>query len=219
MNELTLEGFKSLNMQAEAALSIRERTVTALVWETDEYGDRVQKRVEVPSGPELFPKGEISETLLKALQAPCSAKSLVQQLDRLKAHKNYCMGNESWRIILQDLSKDLAGCSEYAVIKTSEYFRQLPEKDLKFFPDTGDLQRRIKDLDFSLRNLNAAKPVKPEEKRPPDFTPDGLAKRVAVANYMHDNGYHNNMKNDLCERCKANDQMEIDAKAVSAGQG
>lgn len=159
MNELTEISFQTLDTQANATLSFRERTVTALVWEIDEYGDRVQRRIDVPSGPEIFAKCELSETLLKALTARVSSKSLIYYLSRLRAHKSFTHGEEFWNIVLEDLCRDLAGSSEYAVIKACEYFRQCP--DLKFFPDTAVLQRRIKDLDFSLRNLTPS----PSEKK------------------------------------------------------
>ncbi len=198
MNELTTTGFQSLDAQATAALTFRERDAYVLVWETDEYGDRRQVKKPIDAGPEIFPKREISETLLKALTAPCSGKNLVVHLTRLKSHKNYCQGDEGWRVILQDLGHDLAGCSEYAVIKACEHFRQDP--DLKFFPDTAVLQRRIRDLDFSLRNLRKTEMPKKDEPKQPDFTPDGLQKRVRVANLLHD--AHIPHDKTLCERCK-----------------
>lgn len=205
MNELTqyrdpplaIEEFSQLDAMAKKAISFRERGVIQLSWEIDEYGDKVQKRQVVPCGPELFAKGEIDERLLKAMKTPAPAKNIIVHLTRLRAHKPYATGEDAWKIIIFDLCKDLHGVSEYAVMKTCEHFRQ--DTTIRFFPDTSILQRRIKDLDFSIRNLNNP-PKAEDDPKPEPWIPDGQDRRRKVAEILHNAGIAHSK--DFCGMCE-----------------
>lgn len=147
--------FERLDRAACQAISFRERESHIVVWEMDEYGDRVQVRKPVPSGPELFRKGEIGEKLLASLQRPCRKVDIGVHLARLAAHKPWGRGEETWRIVVADMCNDLEDLSEYAIIKACEYFRHNP--DLRFFPDTAMLLVRARDIDWQIKHLDAEK--------------------------------------------------------------
>lgn len=195
---LSVEEFHQLDAKAEKVLAFRERMVKQLTWEHDEYGHRFQKSQLVPSGPEIFPKGEIDERIIKSLCYPAPMKSIIVHFSRLRSHKPYAMGDENWEIIVEDLCKDLHGCSEYAVAKACEYFRK--DTSITFFPDTAILQRRIKDLDFSLRNLTAPPKAKKEPEKPADYPrPTDEGKRK-IAEILHDASIPHSSQ--YCVKCK-----------------
>ena len=199
---LSPDEFIQLDQKAKRLLSFKERMVREIFWETDEYGDRIQKSRMVPCGPEVFAKGELDERMIKSLQYPAPAKSVIVHLTRLRAHKPYATGEDAWKIILTDLCKDLHGCSEYAITKTCEFFRQ--DTSLRYFPDTALLQRRIKDLDFSIRALAEAKPAPKEtqiEQQPiPKPTDEGKRR---VAEIMHNGGFHASKPDrEYCGKCQ-----------------
>ncbi len=195
---LEFSEFEKLDSLAEKNISFKPRFLTSLVWVTDEYGDKNQKRELTEVSPELFAKGDIEQALLDSLCRSSTAKSTIIHLSRLNAHKPYGRGNEGWSIVLEDLCKDLNGVSEYAVIKACEHFRK--DEKITFFPDTAVLQRFIRDLDSSLKQLCAEPVQEIEKQKEPEFKPDGIAGRQNVAKTMHSAGLPHD--GEFCEICK-----------------
>lgn len=150
---LTPESYEQLDSAACQCLSFKERVIRRLVWAKDEYGDPVQREELELGGMEVFRKGEVSERLLEALQRPARPMHIAMHLTRLAQHLPYGRGAEGFQIVLEDITKDLEGVSEFAIIKTCERFRLDP--DLTFFPATALLVKYAKDIDWSLRNLSA----------------------------------------------------------------
>jgi hypothetical protein len=195
---LEFSEFEKLDDLAKRNISFRTRCLPMLVWDTDEYGDKVQRRSMVETAPELFANGEIDQRLLDSLRRAAPSKSILAHFSRLAAHKPYGRGNEGWAIVLEDLCKDLNGISEYAVIKSCEHFRKDPS--ITFFPDTALLQRHILDLDFALRNLRDQQkqgieaPREPEREHPTD---EGKAR---VSEVLHNAGLPHS--GEYCMKCK-----------------
>lgn len=154
---LTPQEYDVLDKKAGEVLSFKDRAISMLRWEKDEYGDPVQRKYEVTGGPEVFKKGEVSDRLLLSMTRPVHPKHLAVHLTNLSYHKPWTRGSEAWRVVVADMMVDLEGVSEYAIIKICEMFRRDPE--LHYFPDTALLVKKARDLDWSLRGVNVDKPV------------------------------------------------------------
>lgn len=180
---LAPEDYDILDKKAGHCLSFRERTTSILKWEKDEYGDLVQRRIPMPAGPEVFKKGEVSDALYASLTRPVHPTHLAVHLTNLSYHKPWTRGTEAWRVVVADLMADLEGVSEYAVIKIFEMFRRDP--DLHYFPDTAVLIKRVRDLDWSLKNVNVDKPApRPQQREEPQLPVKNQKSRKRVAQIM-----------------------------------
>lgn len=157
--ELDQLQYERLDQAAHRHLVFKERIVERVVWTTDEHGDKVQVREPELMGMEVFKKGEIPQQVLDALQRPVVPRHAVLHLQRLAAHLPYGRGEEGFQMVLEDLAKDLADVSEYAIIKTCERFRL--DEDLTFFPASALIVRYARGIDWSLKNLKAEKEAPP----------------------------------------------------------
>lgn len=180
--ELDLQQYEQLDVFAHQCLSFKERVIRRLVWGKDEYGDPVQREELELCGMEVFRKGDIGEHLLDSLQRPARPMHTIMHLTRLAQHLPYGRGEEGFQMVLEDIAKDLQGVSEYAIIKTCERFRLDP--DLTFFPATALLVKYAKDIDWSLRNLEAEKPPKPATLPPPSRSNRSPKQRIHSARMM-----------------------------------
>jgi len=172
-----------LDKKAEQVLAFRDRIVTVLEWTRDEYGDPVQRKIEVPAGPEVFKKGEVSDRLFEALTRPVHPTHLAVHLTNLSYHKPWTRGSEAWRVVVSDMMIDLEGVSEYAIIKVCEMFRR--DHELHYFPDTAVLVKKARDLDWSLRNVNVDKPKPmPQKREEPQLPVKNHKSRKRVARIM-----------------------------------
>lgn len=208
MNEITLRPLpltpdetRKLDEAAEKYLSFRERHVATLVWEKDEYGDPVQRRRIIESGPEIFPKGDVPAALMDSLKRKAAPATINAHLARLAAHKPWARGPAAWAVILNDLTNDLAQVGEWAVIKTCEHYRRDPEST--FFPDTAKFLKRARDLEFALRNVRPAVYPAPIVRKPAEPTAERNPTRVAEV--LHDARIPHSR--EFCAQCKAEGEL------------
>lgn len=176
---LSSNDFYKLETLIEQNVSFREKENYALVWEMDEYGDRVQVKRPTGLGCEIFFYGELEPRLMEAVQRPAKDTHIGVHLMELAAHKPWGRGPEMWSIVVRDLTRDLAGVSEFCIVKACEKFRRDP--DLKFFPDTAVLLSFIKEMDWRLKNVDKTR-VKKADTNPapaPIVRTDKCRRRVS----------------------------------------
>lgn len=74
-----------------------------------------------------------------ALKRPALAQHIAIHLTRLAAHMRQT-GGDGFKFVIEDISRDLEGCSEWAVIEACREFRQSGKP---FFPVTGDIIKTV----------------------------------------------------------------------------
>lgn len=153
-NALTDDEYTKLDVLAAEKLSVKPKYIRVVKTRQDEYGEAVEYAEYVASGYEIFPRGELPDRLIDSLKRPTLARNIAKHLHRLAAHKKFTRDNASWEIVVEDLCNDLAQVSEYAIIKTCEKFRL--DTSSPFFPDTAQLVKEAKDLDWSIKHISFA---------------------------------------------------------------
>lgn len=163
---LTRDEFQKLETLAAKFMTVREKVISKSVPKVDANGDIYAWEHDlVPSGVEVFFKADPDDRVMESLFRLASDTAIAKALTDLEAHRTYGRGNAGWGTVLRDLVNDLAGCSEWALIKTCEKFRH--ESGGRFFPQTSDLVRSVKNLDEQARWAYAARPSsKAAEQKP-----------------------------------------------------
>lgn len=166
MNEIALRetalsevDFYKLDTLAAERLPVKPKFIRVVVSQPDEYGQMVETVDYRESGYEVSPVGEIPARLLESILRPTRPENIAAHLLRLSAHKVFTRGKKSWEIVCADLCRDMAGLSEYAIVKTLERFRQSTASE--FFPDPAKILEEAKAVDWALRNFDK----KTDEKR------------------------------------------------------
>lgn len=190
---LTKEEFQKLEILSERFMTVREKMTSKSLPKVDNAGEVYGwERHLVPVGVEVIFKADPDERVMESLVRIASDIAIAKALTDLEAHRTYGRGDSGWAAVLRDLVKDLAGCSEWALLKTCETFRQ--ERGGRFFPQTGDLVHAVRNLDEQTRWAYAARPSskKPQNVEPvqeivkTDEGRERVAKTLHDANLAHD---------------------------------
>jgi hypothetical protein len=156
---LTVEEFGKLDRAANACFSIRTKTIGKTVPVCDHGGEIIRWEYDlVPVGLEVFRKAEPSPVLLESLQRPGTRQAIVTHLTRLCQHKPYGRGPEGFGIVMEDMTRDLEGCSEWALAKICEQMRL--DREIEFFPDTARLVHEVRELSERISWEGRERPVK-----------------------------------------------------------
>jgi hypothetical protein len=140
---------KKIDLAISPYVRIEETFVREVYQEVGLYGEVEEKGKDVCIGLSAKSLQVMPDALLESVLRPISPKHVGYHLTRLTVHKPFSRGEQFFQLAINDFCKDLEGVSEYALIKTCEYFRLSREK---FFPDTGDFVNKVKNLDYSLKN-------------------------------------------------------------------
>lgn len=87
------------------------------------------------SGATVIAKETPNPKLLAAILRPATRDHIAAHLTRLAAHRRWTRGDHAFGIVIEDISRDLAGISEWAMIKTCEELRA----NGKWFPETDKI--------------------------------------------------------------------------------
>lgn len=177
---LTVEAFGKLEALANRFMSIREKTVGKSMPVFDHNDEIIRWEYQlVPCGMEVFFKTEPDQAVMASIRRPATPEAIGIHLTRLCQHRPYGRGQEGWGMVVEDLMRDLAGCSEWALMKVCEGYRLQRGKDTTFFPATADLVAAVKALDDQIRwtGESRAKEYKPAAK----FTEEPLPERTTKA--------------------------------------
>lgn len=200
---LTAEEYRRLDALAEKAISIKEKLMPKSVPVMDTNGEIYRwERDLVPCGIEVHFRIEPDERLMESLMRPAAPTAIAKHLTDLAAHKPYGRGEGGFQVIVRDMLHDLAGCSEWALLKTCEHFRL--SRNSRFFPDSADLVHAAKSLDEQVRWAYASrgKPAM-EQARTPSPQPAQVKTdegRANIAKVLHDAGIPHDKQ--FCEQCK-----------------
>lgn len=94
--------------------------------------------------------------LIEALQRPASSQTIVYHFTRLSGTKRNTKGNMGFQVLLEDLSYDLRGRSEFAIMKACELFR----KDTSpFFPDHSVIIEKVEEIHNAIMNYSPDIPM------------------------------------------------------------
>lgn len=167
---LTADEFRKLEDHSKKFMAVREKTISKSVPKLDNDGNVYGwERDLVAVGSEVFFKSEPDEKTMEAIMRPATDVAIGVHLQNLYDHRPYARGNEGWKTVVRDLIHDLKGCSEWALIKTCEKFRQ--QTGERFFPLTADLIHAVKGLDEQVRWAYAGRPsAKSPEPKAPQIT-------------------------------------------------
>ena len=87
-------------------------------------------------GLEIIAIEDIDPRLIDAVQRPASSQGVIYHFTRLAALKRNTKGDVGFQVTLEDLAYDLRGRSEWAIMKSCEYFRK---QKSPFFPDHAEI--------------------------------------------------------------------------------
>lgn len=99
--------------------------------------------------------------LRDALLRPASRKTIAYWLSRLGSHKRVTTGGEALAVRVSDISSELEGVSEWAVVQV---YRDLWQQDGAFYPESGNILKMIREKDQDLRAQLIPKPPAPPQK-------------------------------------------------------
>ena len=134
---LSLDDYEKLNTLADASFSFKPTFTSSSMPIKDDLGNIVSwEAAIVETGSTLQITGNPDRRLVDALQRPAPAGYIVAHLTRLGAHLRHTKGAAAFTIVTEDVARDMAGMSEWAVVKTCEEFRH---GNKPFFPDTPEL--------------------------------------------------------------------------------
>ena len=99
--------------------------------------------------------------LRDALLRPASRKTIAYWLSRLGSHKRVTTGGEALAVRVSDISSELEGVSEWAVVQS---YRDLWQQDGAFYPESGSILKMIREKDQDLRmQLTPRLPAPPKK--------------------------------------------------------
>ena len=140
---------------------------------------------------------------LESLRRPAAPGYITAHLTRLEAHLKHTRGPAAFTVICEDIDRDLAGISEWAVVKACETFRKSGKP---WFPDTPDFQTEARKWDEFTKTLSGSgQPVakKPEvalvHRQYDERTPE---MKTRVADMMHGKGFHNGHEARMADGCR-----------------
>ena len=141
---------------------------------------------------------------VEALCRPAAPGYITAHLTRLEAHLKHTRGPEAFTLICEDIDRDLTGCSEWAVVKACETFRQGTKP---WFPDTPAFIAEVRKWDDLARRMAEPKPLrepafvkKPEPYQREERTPE---MKQRVADLLHGKGFHTGHEKRFVENCGA----------------
>ena len=162
------EAIKNLDVAVKRFGSLEEKYISEVYLDKDVYGETVEKINQVFSGLSLKIYTSAPQALIESITRPVNSKHIGYHITRLTVHKPFGRGEQFFKAFITDMCKDLADVSEYALIKTCERYRLASGK---FFPDTDEFVRNVKNFDFMMREALKEKPqeaTKQEKPQPID---------------------------------------------------
>lgn len=118
-------------------------------------------------GMKAIPIGTPNPKLLAALLRPATKDHIAAHLTRLSAHRRWTRGDYAFGIVVEDISRTLAGTSEWAILKACAEL--WPSG--KWFPETEDVlaaARRWHGIAVSIAGAGQAQPrPRPAESQRP----------------------------------------------------
>lgn len=96
------------------------------------------------------PNEQCDPNLTVALKTPSSFQHSIYHLARLSAHMRNTKGVDAFQVILEDIAYDLRDVSEWAILKTCEYFRKT---GIPFFPSAKEFCDKVKIYDRAAQKI------------------------------------------------------------------
>lgn len=108
----------------------------------DEYDERM-------IGLNLKSLTEVDTKMLDAIKRPAGTSNTIYHIARLSAHMRNTKGEDGFQTILEDLAYDMRDISEWALIKTCEFFRKSGKP---FFPTAKEFTDQANIFDKAAKN-------------------------------------------------------------------
>lgn len=192
---MSVEDFNKLEAWIDKSFTVKPITEGRSVPVKDDNGIIYRWEHDVfETGLSLTPQGTVDPKVIDAMKRPATSKTIAYHLTRLSAHKRNTKGGFAFQVIVEDVTKDLEGVSEWAVIKAYEKLRKA-EGD--FFPSANEIVKAVNVYEDAIKMLgqkNENKPIAMIEEKPLVKGKAKVAEILHNANIAHDKEY--------CEQCK-----------------